>query len=526
MNEQLTQIYGYLHGMWRYRWSALVIAWLVALVGWPVVLSLPDQFSAKAVIYVDTSSIMTPLLKGLAPESDADDELQVMGRVLLSRENLLSVIRETDMDLEINSTAQREAMVEALASAIEVKGGGSGKKWEAKSNVYEISYQSASAKRSYQVVSNLLNRMIEDTLSSSRTDTVSAQKFLDGQIAEIEDRLGLAEQQLAEFKKTNVGFMPDEKGGYYTRLQRAQDAAESTRSNLMLAQRRIKELKRQLSGESPLLNSDSYQSAKEIKLKRYNDQLDTLLSQYTEQHPDVLALKSNIKELQSSSTIVVTPGDFTPPASNSTDDTEFNPVYQQMKGELSKASVEEETLKTQLGVQEAYVAKLQDSIDIIPQVEANLAKLNRGYEVTRERYMALVERRESARLAQSAEQSAGDVTFRVIEPPIVPYKATGPNRLLFLTGIFIAALGIGLVWSFMRFMLQPTFINLTQLGSATGLPVLGSVSLYLSPQHLKERRMQLISFLSAACFLFIAFGLILWLRESGVALLELASFRV
>ncbi|MBT8438482.1 MAG: hypothetical protein KJO91_02060 [Gammaproteobacteria bacterium] len=515
MNEQLTQIYGYLHGMWRYRWSALVIAWVVALLGWPLVFSLPDQYSAKTVIYVDTSSVMKPLLKGLAPETDADDELMVMGRVLLSRDNLLAVIRETDMDLEINSPDEREAMVEKLAGAIEIQGGGSAKKWEAKSDIFEISYKSDSANRAYQVVSNLLNTMIEDTLNSTRTDTVAAQKFLETQIAEYETRLTMAEQQLAEFKKANVGFMPDEKGGYYARLQRAQDAVEETRSSLSLAQRRFSELKRQISGENPILTSDTYQSSKEQKLKRYNEQLETLMNQYTEQHPDVRSLKAIIAELESNPS--AEGGSAT---SGSADDTEFNPVYQQMKVDLSKASVEVETLKIQLKEQEAYVAKLQGSIDIIPEVEARLAKLNRGYEVTRERYLDLVERKESARLAQSAGQSASDITFRVIEPPIVPYKPSGPNRLLFLSGVLLAAMGAGLAWSFLRYMLNPTFIDLNQLSHVTGLPVLGSVSLYLSPEHIRKRRFQLATFLSATCLLVVVFVAVLWFRESGIALLR------
>ncbi len=514
MNEQLTQIYGYLHGMWRYRWSALVVAWIVALLGWPLVFSLPDQFSAKTVIYVDTSSVMKPLLKGLAPETDAADELQVMSRVLLSRENLLSVIRETDMDLEINSPEQREEMVEALAGAIDVKGGGSGKKWEAKSNIYEISYQSRSANRSYQVVSNLLNTMIENTLNSTRTDTVTAQKFLDTQIAEYESRLTIAEQQLAEFKKANVGFMPDEKGGYYVRLQRAQDAVEASGSALLLAKRRYSELKRQLSGENPILNNESYQSSKEVKLKRYQEQLDSLLNQFTDQHPDVRALKAIIENLKSGSEVAE--GEDAS-VSGSSEVSEFNPVYQQMKVELSKASVEVETLKIQLKEQQAYVTKLQGSIDVIPEVEAKLAKLNRGYEVMHERYLDLVERRESARLAQSAGQSAGDITFRVIEPPIVPYKPSGPNRLLFLSGVLVASMGAGLAWSFLRYMLNPTFIDLRQLSSITGLPVLGTVSLYLSPEHTKKRRYQLATFLSVTFLLVIIFGGIVLFRESGVA---------
>ena len=124
MQEQLGQLYGYLHGMWRYRWSALFIAWAVALVGWLFVFSLPNQYAAGAVIYVDTTSIMKPLLKDLALEVDTQDELAVMSRVLLGRENLLSVIRETDMDLGVTSLTEKEGLIKQLSKAIEMKGGG------------------------------------------------------------------------------------------------------------------------------------------------------------------------------------------------------------------------------------------------------------------------------------------------------------------------------------------------------------------------------------------------------------------
>ncbi|NOZ36834.1 MAG: chain-length determining protein [Gammaproteobacteria bacterium] len=515
MNEQLTQIYGYLHGMWRYRWSALVVSWLVAIIGWPLVFSMPDQFSAKAVVYIDTSSVLKPLLKGLAPETDTSDELQVMARVLLSRDNLMSVVRETDMDLEAETSAEREEIVERLAGEISIKGGGTKKKWETKSNIYEISYQSNSANRAYQVVSNLLNTMIEDTLNSTRTDTVSAQKFLDSQIAVYEERLTLAEQKLAQFKKENVGFMPDERGGYYMRLQRAQDSVEATTSALRLAERRYSELNRQLKGENPILSSSGYLSANAKKIKEYQMQLDFLLNSYTDRHPDVRALRAIIEELQAApETGEMVSGDISDDDSSN----EFNPVYQEVKVELSKASVDVETLKIQLKEQNAYVKKLRSSIDVIPEVEANLAKLNRGYEVTRERYLDLVERRESAQLAQNAGQSASDITFRVIEPPIVPYQPSGPNRMLFLSVVLLVALMAGLAWSFLRFTLQPTFIDLTQISNATGLPVLGSVSLYLSPEHKRRRRMQLSSFVTATLLLVVVFGAVFILRDSGTAL--------
>ena len=252
MNEQLTQIYGYLHGMWRYRWSALVIAWLVALAGWLAVLAMPDQYKVTTEVYIDTTSVMKPLLQGLALETDSEDELLIMTRVLLSRENMLAVIRDADLDLEINTPEEKEDLIDSLRRDIIITGGES-KKHDKSKNLYELSYSSPDPEKAYRIVSKLLNTMIEDTLKSTRTDTVTAQKFLDAQIREYEKRLSQAEQRLADFKRKNMGFMPDEKGSYYARLQAAESAVEATESDLRLARQRYHELNKQLLGEQPLI---------------------------------------------------------------------------------------------------------------------------------------------------------------------------------------------------------------------------------------------------------------------------------
>ena len=515
MHEQLTQIYGYLHGMWRYRWSALLIAWIVALVGWTVVYALPNRFTVKTVVYVDTSSELRPLLKGLAVETDTRDELIVMTRMLLSRENLLSVARESDMDLEVDTPEEKDELVAHLAKSIKINGARGGTRG-AKNNVYEISYESSSAHRSYLVVSNLLNAMIEGTLKSTRTDTESAQNFLNSQIAVYEERLSRAEEKLAEFKKSNVGYMPNERGNFYTRLQRAEDSVEKTATTLRLAERRYAELSRQLKGESPLLGSDGYNSEKMKKIKLYQEQLDVLLNQYTDQHPDVRALQAIIEELKAAPDST---GDSQGYDDNSDETKEYNPVYQEVKIELSKASVEIEILKAQLKEQEATVKKLRESIDIIPEVEAKLSQLNRDYDVTKSRYFELVKRRESAQLAQSADKSSSEIDFRVIEPPIVPAEPSSPKRMLLLGGVFIVSLAAGIAWSYLRYILLPTFTDLAQLSSATGRPVLGSVSLYLSSQHRMRRRLQFSTYVMAIFMLVVVLGAVILLRDSGTALM-------
>jgi polysaccharide chain length determinant protein (PEP-CTERM system associated) len=385
----------------------------------------------------------------------------------------------------VNTQVERERLVTSLANSIEVRS----KRGRGNNNIYEIGYTATSAKLVYQVVSNLLNTMIEDTLNSARTDTTAAQQFIDKQIAGYEQRLAIAEQKLAEFKKANVGYMPDETGNYYTRLQVAQDKVARTRSELSQAMQRQTELKKQLEGESPLLDSAAYQSAYIRKLQQYENQLAVLLEQYTENYPDALALKAKIEELKANkgNGQVISEGDKQIP-------TEFNPVYQEMKVQMSQAGVEIQILKTRLAEQLQQVQKLKESIDVIPEVEAQLAKLNRDYEITKERYRALVERRESASLAQNVGQSISDVNFRVIDPPVIPIQPSGPKRMLLLAGVLVLALAVALGWSFARYMLQPTFIDLNQLSAKTGLPTLGAVGLYLSPEHKMQRRAQLVSY--------------------------------
>ena len=102
----------------------------------------------------------------------------------------------------------------------------------------------------------------------------------------------------------------------------------------------------------------------------------------------------------------------------------------------------------------------------------------------------------------------------------MPSLPSGPNRLLFLVGALFAALSIGMGWSLLRYMLRPTYLNMQQLRSDIGLPILGAVSLYLTPEHNRKRRIQLITFLLSAILLFGLFGGVLIYKDKGTAVAE------
>jgi len=140
VNEQINAIFAYLHGLWRYRWSALLVSGLIAVSGWLGVYAMPDEYNASAAIHMDTTSIMQPLLQGLSIENNIEEELGIMTRLLLNRENLLSVLRETDMDLQAKTEAEKDALVVNLAKAVSIReAGSSNRRQRSSSGIYEIS---------------------------------------------------------------------------------------------------------------------------------------------------------------------------------------------------------------------------------------------------------------------------------------------------------------------------------------------------------------------------------------------------
>ena len=167
MDQLLSRILGYLNGMAHYRWSALLIAWLVAMLGWILVYAIPDQYQSNAEVHIDTDLLIKPLLKGLAVETSAGNELNVLSRILLSRENLTTLINETGLADEVETDVDQNRLIADLASKIVLRAGSQQNRRGWQGDIYEISYQSKSAQRSYDVVSHLLDTFIDKALLSS-----------------------------------------------------------------------------------------------------------------------------------------------------------------------------------------------------------------------------------------------------------------------------------------------------------------------------------------------------------------------
>src|SRR5258706_1720028 len=133
MHELINQILFHLRATWRYRWLAVISAWIIALVGWIAVYLMPNRYEATARVYVDTQSVLRPLLAGLAVQPNVDQMVSMMSRTVVSRPNLERVIQMSGMDAGLTSAEGREQLITRLTRELAIQSAG-------RENLYTIAY--------------------------------------------------------------------------------------------------------------------------------------------------------------------------------------------------------------------------------------------------------------------------------------------------------------------------------------------------------------------------------------------------
>jgi polysaccharide chain length determinant protein (PEP-CTERM system associated) len=529
MQEIIDQVLEEIRGAWRFRRQALIAAWVLAIIGWAYVFTLPDVYQASTRVFVDTKTALKPVLQGLTIDQDVNAQLNLVRNSLLTGPQLESVAEEVGLlNAGIKGSQERLSVVNGLRSRIDLQvslaSQGEGYDREGGS-IYAIQYKDLLRERSIKVVEILQTRLIENTLGGKRLGSESAQRFLGNQIREYEERLRLAEDRLAEFKKQNVGLMPNEQGGYFQRLQGEMDAVSKTQSLLSVATSRRQELDRQLRGESPVaaatsLSGNANSGRTGDTLSRINEtqsRLDELLLRFTDKHPDVVAARENLeqlKERRAAELDALRRGD---PSAAAAGGASANPVYQNIQLQLNQADVEIASLRRALADHQNRVAELRKLLDTMPQVEAEHARLNRDYDVTKANYTALVERLEKSKLGDEAA-SSGSVRFDVIEPPSAGFTPVSPQRSLLIVGILAAAVAAGAGIAYLMHQLKPVYTSARALAESTGLQVLGAISMsWVDRRRTENRRVYLRYSVAVVALLVVAVG-VLQLSRMGIRL--------
>ncbi len=482
MQEVLEQVLDYIKAMWIKRRFLMVATWLICPIGWYAVSQLDDVYESNARVYVDTQSILGPLLRGLTVQTNPEIQIRLMIKTLLSRPNLERISRMTDLDVQAADSKEYDAIISRLKNNIKISSAG-------KENIYTLSFEDKNPEMARNVVQSALTVFIENTLGENRSDSDEAQKFLDAQIKEYENRLSSAEAKLTNFKQKYSDSLVNGTGGYYNTLKSEKDRLEEAQLNLKEILTRLDSAKAQLAGEETVLGqfSNKVQSNSTIttsydsRISQLEEQLDGLQLRYTDNHPDVKELLRQINKLEGQRVAEIEQYYEAIKSSENGSQSNFssvdqNSVYQEMKVQVNSLENEAASLTVRVNNYKERVQKLESKIHILPEIEAELTALNRGYDITKQKYEELLSRKETAQLAQQADETTNKIQFRVIDAPRAANKPTGPKRILFFIGVTVLGLGVGLGLSLLFSQLNPVVTSSNQLAKATGIPVFGIVS--------------------------------------------------
>ncbi|MDA3922473.1 MAG: hypothetical protein PF501_17610 [Salinisphaera sp.] len=499
MQEILALVLEQARNVWRFRWWALVIAWVIAIFGWVYVYSLPNQYRSEARVHIDTTSAIHPLLNGMAVTPNIDQQVDLLIQTVLSRPNLKDIARQTGLDLNVTNSEQEQSLLDGLHSRISLRRSGG------KTDLYRIGYTSGSPKTAQAVVQEVINIMTRMAVGDNQNgDSKQATKFLSKEVDKYRQRLNQTEHELATFKKQHAELMPG-KDDYSAQVRSANASISNMQDELAVARDRKASLQQQLSGKgsggtSPA-QSRQIQSIDQ-QLAQSQNKLQQLLAKYTPQHPDVIAEKNDIARLKQQRTQTLARLRANPSA--------IEPVTgpdgtSGLSSELDSVNTKIRTLQYSIQRQQSQLSKLKAGADDMTNAQGQLAELSRNYQVTEDQYQKLLTRLYSARLSTDVEQSNDPLKFRVIDPPEKPAQPTGPQRTILIALALVGAIGAGLAFAFFLSQIRPVFINRRSLTDVTGLPVLGSVTMAWSPGQRARRHTALLLFLLGAGTLLVGF---------------------
>ena len=500
MDQVWQQLLAYMKAAWHRRWWGVATAWLVCVVGWTAVFLTPSRYEASARVYVDTQTLLKPLLQGLTiGDANVDQQIRLMTRQLFSRPTLEKVARMTDLDIAAKSADETENLLDGLAENMKIADAG-------KENLYTITYQDANPELARKVVQSLLTIFVESSLGKTRQEISSSHRFIEEQLKQYEQKLMDAENALTRFKQEHIGMMPGQGGDYYTKLSETAATARQAELELREAINRRDQLKRQLQDEEPEMAAGAATpttSEIDSRIQALNKQLDQLRTQYTDRHPDIQATQRLIKSLEAQKA-----AEATQPKSVAGAKAQ-NPVYQQLTVAIAESEGTVSALQARVGEYQQRYNELRNASARMPEVEQELTQLTRDYDVYKQNYDTLLKRRESVAMSGEVESKTDTVDFRVIDPPFVPSQPAWPNRPLLLSLVTLGGLLAGLGVAFLVSQMRRTVSDRRELRELTGLPLLGAVTKVETEETRTRNRRNGLAYLAALGGLLSAYGAML-----------------
>jgi polysaccharide biosynthesis transport protein len=426
----------------RRRWWILLpifFCWVLIWIGswfWPA------SYESEGLILIQQQRVPEQYVLPNVTQ-DVQDRVQSMTQQILSRTRLQATIDRFHLyppTRGLASLTQSGDRVEQMRKDIKIELVESENKTgihRGELTAFKIHYSARTPELAQQVNSELTSLFIDENLKAQQQLSESTTAFLDAQLADARSKLEEQEAKVRAFKAKHMGDLPSQLESNVKILSGLQTELEATERSLDGARQQklyLESLQQQ------------YQSVQGTDLRL---QLADLRAKYTDDYPDIIALKDKIaksdqlkkqieaeiasKNKADSSASVPTPSE--PGQRDSA-----TPMMQ-IQSQLTSNRLEILNYEKRRKGLEGQIAAYQARLNLTPETEQQLADISRGYDESKINYNSLLQKQNQSQLATSLEQRQQGEQFSIIDPPSLPDKPSAPNHLL----VSLCGLALGII---------------------------------------------------------------------------------
>jgi polysaccharide chain length determinant protein (PEP-CTERM system associated) len=480
MDSPILQVKKYLHALYNRRYLFVLVAGTIAALIVAGSFFVPKKYEAKSTVFIE-KNIINSLMKGLTISPSMGDRIRVLRYHMLSRDMVLRVLKDLDMDVKVANPQEFEALIKSCQAETKISIRGD--------DLFFVSIVHPDPEFAKNYINALVSAYVEENLASKREESFGASRFISEQVVFYKNKLDAIEDEINQFRKKTGIFSSVSEASIIEEIKLVEEELKGLRvkKNEMLAT--IKTISEQLkmmqsmasSGGSSLFDMSAF--AGDGRIAALQAKIDELLLVYNEQYPGVVKLREQIAELekrQQSETVETPP---LPEAFNPLEDPIFVDLRMRMnstQSEFNALQAREHELLGQIESNKRILANFPEDKKFLADMERERA-MNRGV------YEKLLERAGVSEVSKQLEVADKATTFRIVDPAILPSIPVGMKRVVMMFLGLFAGLGAGLAGVVVFEKLDDSVKDVDAL-RAMGMTVLAEIPLMYSEADAKSTR--------------------------------------
>jgi polysaccharide chain length determinant protein (PEP-CTERM system associated) len=438
------------------KWLILLPTIAIGLAIAYVVFRLPDIYESSTLIVVKPSTLPNSVVPTMT-EENLTRELTSISQVVTSRSSLQPLLEKYDLYHDERLRGEpMEMLIDAMRKQIKVEVNTSRNEI---TNGFNITYRGRDPKSTQAVAGELASRYIDEQTKGTVNAGASAKQFIEDQVTNAKQELDDIDKRRLEYLNQNMNNLPSQSQALVGRLT----ALHEEQKALIAELGRLRDLgaayRSQLGDISKsadqeiIMNAENTTDPKttmawaELVRRRseYEGELQNLVTQYKEKHPDIVAKRKQIEDIKAQQDLMIN---------------DWKTRIEERRQKLAQLSDPRIlTLKTNIAMMDsdvarqqkllsetnAQIADLDGRINAIPNAEVGIEALDHEYQTKKANYDQLLVQQQKINLGANVDNQQLGGGIQVVDPANLPERPVAPKRFLLTAAGFGIGFALGLL---------------------------------------------------------------------------------